>query len=68
MKNILVIEIDITGFGDSWTIDIQKSGLTLGSGAESQLITKRSSRDRVICFPVPGDDNFVKSVTQETHE
>lgn len=68
MKKILVVEIDVTNFGDTWTIDIQKSGLTLSNEAESQLITKRSSRDKVICFPTPGDDNFVVSVTQETHE
>lgn len=68
MKDVLVIEIDITNFGDNWNLTIEKSQLLLGPTYEKQIITKRSSREKLICIPEPSQESFVNEVYIEKHD
>jgi hypothetical protein len=67
-RKILVIEIDITDFDSTWTIEISKSELWLSQGVEKQTIAKRTSKDDLIYVPHLEENNFIKSITIETHE
>lgn len=66
-KTVLVVEIDITDAGDNWNIVIEKTALLLGPPHEKQIITKRSSREKLICLPEPDSTNFVKAIYIEKH-
>ena len=68
MRKVLVIEIDMTGVEESWTVSVQRARFETHLGIERQVIVKRSSRDALICIPETGEDNFVSSVTLETHD
>lgn len=67
-RKILVLEIDITDFGDSWSIELTKSGLWLDQGVDKQIIAKRSSKDDLIYIPPLEENNFVNSINVENYE
>lgn len=68
MKQVLVLEIDITNTGDSCMIAVQMAQLENRSGIDRQIFVKRSSRDKFLAIPETGNDNFVLSVTEKTYE